>query len=126
MGNNENDDKVRALADKGYDVKKMFEESRAVVNPPVDIRKAFGMGQPKAHLHTSKRIQKMNVKDSMKTLTKAMTDDPAYAYGWHCSIAMAFYDQIANEFGHDEAHKVANAGATVFMKNCFGVETKAL
>ena len=50
------------------------------------------------------------------TLRKALQDDPDYAWGWHCNIAMAFYD-----VGGD--HAMANKAAHLFMQRTFGVTT---
>ena len=62
----------------------------------------------------------------METLTKAMKEDPDYAFGWHCNIAMACFDAMPESTGDEYTRqlKVANEGATRFMKLCFDVETK--
>lgn len=57
----------------------------------------------------------MSVKKEMKVIKKAIHDDPEYAWGWHCNIAMAAYDEGLN---HDKANKAAAR----FMYNCFGID----
>jgi len=55
------------------------------------------------------------------------SEEGSYAHGWHCNIAMMHYDAMA-EAGytdHEARHRVANEGASRFMKILFGVETKA-
>jgi hypothetical protein len=59
--------------------------------------------------------QAQPVAEAMKTVTKAMQDDPDYAWGWHCNIAMAFVDA-----GGD--HYTANQGAAKFMRLLANVE----
>ena len=49
-------------------------------------------------------------------LKSAMRDDPAYAWSWHCNIAMASIDEGA-------PHDSGNAAAARFMQMCFGVDT---
>ena len=52
---------------------------------------------------------------AMKTIIQAMQQDPEYAWGWHCNIAMAFVDA-----GGD--HYTGNQGAARFMKLLANVE----
>jgi hypothetical protein len=49
------------------------------------------------------------VADAMKTVTKAMQDDPDYAWSWHCNVAMAFVDAGGDSY-------TANQGAARFMR----------
>ena len=66
------------------------------------------------------------VKKAMQTLVKAMKDDPAYAYGWHCNIAMMCYDAIRDaeeDIPHEQAHLIGNEAASRFMIMCFDAET---
>jgi hypothetical protein len=57
------------------------------------------------------------VGEAMDIVRDAVTEDFAYAWSWHCNLAMAFYDS-----GVD--HKTANEGAARFMQILFGVDTK--
>ena len=59
---------------------------------------------------------KTKIQKAMDTLRKAFKDDPDYAWGWHCNIAMALYDIGCSP-------KKANMGAALFMRRCFGVNT---
>ena len=76
--------------------------------------------------------KEITVAEAMEVIKKAMADDsPAeqgsYAHSWHCNIAMMCYDAIIDELGDSvpfDALKIANNGASRFMKLCFGVETK--
>ena len=52
----------------------------------------------------------------MGVVQAAVQNDPAYAWGWHCSLAMAFVDEGV-------APAVANRGAARFMHMLFGVDT---
>lgn len=58
----------------------------------------------------------MTTKEAMDHLRAALQSDPDYAWGWHCNIAMAAFDE-----GLDRG--AANRAAARFMKNCFGVDT---
>jgi hypothetical protein len=57
----------------------------------------------------------LDVKDIMDLLTVAIKDDPDYAWGWQCNIAMASFDEGLNK-------PAANRAAARFMRNCFGVD----
>jgi hypothetical protein len=57
-----------------------------------------------------------DIQDAMKILTRAMMEDPDYAWGWHCNIACLLLDK-----GID--HKAANNRASGFMKLAFDVDT---
>ncbi len=59
----------------------------------------------------------MTCKEARETLQAAMRDDPAYAWSWHCNIAMCVKDE-----GVD--HAIANRAAKRFMKLAFDIETK--
>ena len=52
---------------------------------------------------------------AMKTVIEAMQQDPDYAWGWHCNIAMSFVDA-----GGD--HYTGNQGAARFMRTLANVE----
>ena len=54
--------------------------------------------------------------EALEILKSAMRDDPAYAWSWHCNIAMASIDEGA-------PHDAGNAAAARFMQLCFGVDT---
>lgn len=55
------------------------------------------------------------VQAAMKTVIEAMQQDPDYAWGWHCNIAMSFVDA-----GGD--HYTGNQGAARFMRTLANVE----
>ena len=69
------------------------------------------------------------IKDALKVLQDSMqdTDLGSYAHSWHCNLAMAFYDAATADkhkgLSHAKAHKIANEGASRFMKLLFDVET---
>ena len=66
------------------------------------------------------------IEDAVDTLKRAFKSDPAFAHGWHCNIAMAFYDSFPEDERDDTTrgcHQMANEGATRFMKMAFDVET---
>jgi len=64
------------------------------------------------------------IKKAMLTLEKAFKEQPDYAHGWHCNIAMACFGSMTDTDG-DQAHnhQVSNKAASAFMKNCFNVTT---
>jgi len=78
----------------------------------------------------------MKVQKAMETIKQAMIDDTpqergSYAHSWHCNIAMACYNAMADAaeetdevFCHDNAMKISNDAASLFMRVCFDVETK--
>lgn len=57
------------------------------------------------------------VANAMKTLKKALKDNPDLAYSWHCNLACAMMDTGIT-------HVQANAAANRFMHNAFNVETR--
>ncbi len=70
------------------------------------------------------------VSKAFETIKNAMAlDTPekpgSYAHSWHCNIAVAFYDAVGDELGHDTAHRIGNDAASRFMKLCFDVNTEA-
>lgn len=48
-------------------------------------------------------------KSPIATLVASLINDPEYAWGWHCNIAMACYDKGARP------HSACNAGAALFL-----------
>lgn len=56
---------------------------------------------------------------AMSALKAAMQADPGYAWGWHCNIAMAFYDAAGDT---PNKHRIGNEGAARFMRNAFDVD----
>ncbi len=54
---------------------------------------------------------------AIKDLKKAFVKDPDYAHSWHCNIACSAMDAGAD-------HKIANDGASRFMRLAFDVNTK--
>lgn len=61
-------------------------------------------------------MSKITTKEAFAVLAEALKEDNNFAHGWHCNIAMSCYDAGAT-------HKVANEGASRFMKLCFDVDT---
>jgi len=51
-----------------------------------------------------------SVEHNLKSLIGAMVDDPEYAWGWHCNIAMSAFDAGAR------SHAACNRGAALFLK----------
>jgi len=47
--------------------------------------------------------------DSLESIIAAMVNDPDYAWGWHCNIAMAAHDSGAGP------HDACNRGAALFL-----------
>ena len=63
------------------------------------------------------------IQNAMRDLTKALMEDPEYAYGWHANIAACVYDECDFDEQDYHIHQLGNAAASRFMKLCFGVET---
>ena len=57
------------------------------------------------------------IKQAMAVLSKAIKNDPEYAWAWHCNIAMAYYDEGVG------GKQASNRAAARFMGLCFGVDT---
>lgn len=55
-----------------------------------------------------------SVAAAFQTLKEAMEDDPHYAWGWHCNVAMSAADEGVH-------HSVANAAADRFMRIMVGM-----
>jgi hypothetical protein len=55
-------------------------------------------------------------KGALTVLSKAMQDDPGYAWSWHCNVAMVAQDAGA-------PHDKANERAADFMSRAFSVDT---
>ena len=53
---------------------------------------------------------------ALLVLSKAMLEDPGYAWSWHCNVAVAMQDEGA-------PHDAGNAAAARFMRAAFGVDT---
>ena len=70
-----------------------------------------------------------NTADCMKYLSKALSRDDEYAYGWHANIAMTCVDSIQETKeqvafdSYSDYHRAGNEAATRFMNICFSVET---
>lgn len=56
------------------------------------------------------------IKHALATLSKAMQDDPEYAWGWQCNLAMMAVDAGAK-------HKEANIRAADLIKHVFKIST---
>ena len=67
------------------------------------------------HPPQPKEPEQEPVPAAMKTVIEAMQQDPDYAWGWHCNIAMSFVDA-----GGD--HYTGNQGAARFMRTLANVE----
>ena len=59
----------------------------------------------------------ITIQDAINRLSGAMEEDPEYAWGWHCNIAVMMQDAGAD-------YATANEGAARFMKLAFGVDTR--
>ena len=57
--------------------------------------------------------------DAFEVIKAAMQADPAYAWAWHCNIAMAFYDAAGETLNK---HQIGNEGAARFMRAAFDVD----
>lgn len=72
---------------------------------------------------------KITTKQAMDHLSKALKEDPEYAFGWHSNIAMACTDamvDIKKELPLDSTsdfNVAGNEAAARFMKICFDVKT---
>lgn len=68
----------------------------------------------------------MSTAKGMLILKEAMSQDPGFAYVWHCGIATAMYDELPDTFwmpDKSEYHRICNRAASRFMKNTFDIET---
>ena len=70
----------------------------------------------KYHQKYYSSIVTKHVPESMATVSNAIRNDPAYAWSWHCNIAMAAMDE-----GVD--HMAANKLAARFLMILTGVDT---
>ena len=57
------------------------------------------------------------VPEHLEGLKKAFADDSHFAWGWHCNVAMAIWDQ------GDVTRSTANKAAAQVMQRLFGVDT---
>lgn len=62
--------------------------------------------------------KEITIQQAMERLTLAIQEEPDYAQGWHDNIAVAAQDA-------GTTYKVANDGASRFMKLAFNVDTRA-
>lgn len=62
-------------------------------------------------------IEKMDVKEAVDTLTKALKEDPEYYYAWQANIAMSFVDEFKKQSKTVEPglHFIANQAAIHFL-----------
>jgi hypothetical protein len=68
------------------------------------------------HKRTLKMKEKtMKVKKAMDTLKKAFENEPDYAWGWQCNLAMSAYDEGLSK-------PKANLAAARFMKLAFNID----
>jgi hypothetical protein len=57
-----------------------------------------------------------DVSQAFNTLKKALTDDPDYAWSWHCNLAMPMIDGGVEE-------GLANKCAARLMQHIFSIDT---
>jgi len=91
---------------------------------PVLIGKHFKSVLAKRKFKSMNNIN--DVSDAMDIMMTAMRNDPGYAYSWHANLAMMYRDAMPDVFwlpDDSELHKIANDGASRFMKIAFGIET---
>jgi hypothetical protein len=65
----------------------------------------------------------ITIKEAFDTLKQNMIDDPNFAHGWHCHMAMLFYDYFNKVDDSDDRHVLAGQAAARCMDLVFGVET---
>ena len=68
-------------------------------------------------------MKSITIEQAMVRLSKAMKEDPSYAYSWHANIAMAVYDECTDDISHEDSHRIGNDAASRFMALCFDAET---
>ena len=56
-----------------------------------------------------------DTKEAMGIIKKAIHDDPDYAWGWLCNLAMASLDEGLS-------HRASNQAAARFMSWCFKID----
>lgn len=64
---------------------------------------------------------------AVRVLQLSMFVDHEFAWGWHCNIAMSFFDEMKSmrELSeHPGLPKIANRAAARFMKTCFDVDVR--
>ena len=60
---------------------------------------------------------------ALSVIQDAMTTDRAYAWSWHCNIAMSFFDAWEGP-RPDNLHQLANEGAARFMETAFKINVR--
>lgn len=70
-------------------------------------------------------LKEENIPNAVEILRRALLKDPEFAYVWRVNIAASMFDAIPEKekLGGVDWHKIANEGASRFMKLRFGVET---
>lgn len=58
----------------------------------------------------------MNTGEAFEALKAAMADDPEYAWGWHCNLAMPIMDAAG------VSPRLANEAAAHLMQHLFGYD----
>ncbi len=66
--------------------------------------------------------KKMKISKAVKTVTKAIEEDPDFRMGYQANIAMAFVDECFGSIGfedmpYDTVHQAANNAAYRFLTN---------
>lgn len=83
----------------------------------LEERERIDPDAPKAIVFNREQGEADACEKAFNTLQLAMKDDSAYAWTWHCNLAMCAVDE-----GVDLA--TANQVANRFMQLCFDVDTK--
>jgi hypothetical protein len=50
----------------------------------------------------------MSTQEAVKTLTKALREDPEFYYGYQSNIAMAFYDEAKKQLKSESRKRLQN------------------
>ncbi len=94
-------------------------QTRLVTYPVVDTTVEETIGDALDHVAELEGKLNITPAEALQTLSAAFKADPDYAWGWHCNVSMAAYDQGLSQESADKA-------AANFMKSAFGVDTSEL
>jgi hypothetical protein len=67
--------------------------------------------------------KEVSIADAFERLTKAMQEDPEYAWGWHCNVTMPIFDSAVWAAHEKSNHEASNLAAARVMQHLFGVDT---
>ncbi len=72
--------------------------------------------------YNDSKEKKMKISKAVKTVTKAIKEDPDFRMGYQANIAMAFVDECKGTVGfenipYDTLHQAANEAADRFLTN---------